>query len=58
MTKFNLTYKEVREFEVTVEARTVKEAIQKLQEMSHEDRQRIYRDITVQERVRSGCKES
>ncbi|WP_179958541.1 hypothetical protein [Bacillus sp. BPN334] len=58
MKKFNLTYKEVREFEVTVEAGTAKEAIQKLQEMSHEDRQRINRDITVQERVRSGCKKA
>lgn len=58
MKKFNLAYKEVREFEVTVEAGTAEEAIQKFQEMSHEDRQRINRNITVQERVRSGCKEA
>lgn len=50
MKKFNLTYKEVRVFEVTVEAGTVEEAIKKFNRMSHQDRERVNRNITVQER--------
>ncbi len=50
MKKFNLAYKEVRVFEVTVEAGTVEEAIKKFNSMSHQDRERVNRNITVQER--------
>ena len=45
MKKFNLAYKEVRVFEVTVEA-----GIKKFNRMSHQDRERVNRNITVQER--------
>ncbi|MCH5460860.1 hypothetical protein [Bacillus cereus] len=50
MKKFNLAYKEVRVIEVTVEAGTVEEAIKKFNRMSHQDRERVNRNITVQER--------
>ncbi|HDR6289241.1 TPA: hypothetical protein QCU33_005373 [Bacillus cereus] len=52
MGKFNLVCKEVREFEVIVQAQTAEEAIQKFQQMPHESRQRIDRQITVQESTR------
>ncbi|WP_176522331.1 hypothetical protein [Bacillus cereus] len=52
MKKFNLAYKEVRVIEVTVEAGTVEEAIKKFNRMSHQDRERVNRNITVQERER------
>ncbi|EEM37642.1 hypothetical protein P9Y62_27970 [Bacillus thuringiensis] len=50
MKKFNLAYKEVRVIEVTVKAGTVEEAIKKFNRMSHQDRERVNRNITVQER--------